>query len=411
MAGVKKPRGIRHDRHCHRCRIKSIKCDLNRPQCQSCLQTGLPCHYPQRVVWIEEKRQKTKSSSKSSSPPSAGNGADPINGKDSKDITINLYGFIDLLSRFYQEIQFSKKEIPKETIELISQTLSFARSQLVGTDDKNSIQSHLSALTNLRQVIESAHPVALFGIATFAIFEVCCGSFGRWHRHLQGARSLLDLHCSDKTELDHLLAQIPGLADVLSYLVWFDVTGALVREGSLIFDEWHRRILSPSFLDSVGCPPDAFELFVHVTKRTDLDTLDICSQAMCQVLHLDSDDLSEPDRRLAATVYRCTGAMVAFRRARESHTSPDPSVPAPTSVSYEKVISSLVDRVCDAVSKLPYYSRYYVHLATPIYLAGVHATATTQCEVLRTFWRNCRECEFPRYPDGQEQCEQMWRRI
>ncbi|KAJ5594151.1 uncharacterized protein N7459_000359 [Penicillium hispanicum] len=405
MTGIKKPRGIRHDRHCHGCRVKGIKCDLNRPRCQSCQQSGTTCSYPQRVVWIGEKKPATpKAASKSPcSSPATTSASEQHAGElhTTKNIPVNLYGFIDLLSHFYQEINLSNKELPHEGVELISRTLSFARARLQGANNQQSIQSHLGALMNLSKVIESAHPIALFAIATFAIFEVCCGSFGKWHRHLQGARSLLDLHCRDKKDFDGLAKQIPGLADVLAYLVWFDVTGALVRQSALIFGDWHRGILCAAFFDSVGCPPDTFELFAYLAKPdVDIDVVDLSSRAMDQVLRLSTVDSTE--RGLAAVVYRCTGAIVAFGRVGDSSSNASQSF-------HSDVISSMVDRVCNAISDISTGSRFYVHLATPAYLTGMHASTVRQCETLRAYWRNCQMCDFPRYPDAQEQCERRWR--
>ena len=424
MASSKKPRGIRHDRHCYRCRMSGIKCDLNRPRCQPCLQQDVSCQYPQRVKWMSEKTnpvQAPKSSPRVSPSSPSSNTTSSIsttinNHHDQTDlhanVPINLYGFIDLLSHFYQEIQSSKQELPNEAIELISRTLSFARFRLQGTDDKDSIQSHLTALSNLSRVIQSAHPVALFGIGTFAMFEVCCGSFGQWHRHLQGARSLLDLHCHNQSDIDHLTRQIPGLADVLAYLVWFDVTGALVREdGALIFDDWHRKCLHWGFFESVGCPPDTFDLFVHHVKmesESQSNTLelqsnivDLSTRAMDQILHLNSTDTS--DSSLAASVYRYAGAICAFAQINRSQHDTRTN-----EHSHSSVLSDMVDHACNAISNLPITSRFYVHLATPAYLIGQYATHSRQCEVIRTYWRNCRLCEFPRYPDGQEQCERHW---
>ncbi|KAJ5115943.1 Protein of unknown function DUF3468 [Penicillium angulare] len=316
------------------------------------------------------------------------------------DTPVNLYGFIDLLSHFYQEIQSKNKDLPDEAVKLISRTLSFAHSRLRGSDNKHSIQTHLGALTNLSKVIDSGHPIALFGIATFAIFEVCCGSFGQWHRHLQGARSLLDLHCRSKAELDTLVSEIPGLADVLAYLVWFDLTGALVGDRALIFDALHRQVLSPAFFDSVGCPSDTFDLLVDLASRDlEINTLDLSSRAMEQILQLDTSDST--DRGLSAAVYRCTGAIVAFGLAGVQNKT--------SSNTYTSVLSKLVDRACDGISRVPPSSRFYVHLASPAYLTGVHATKTQQCDSLRDYWRNCQLCDFPRYPDAQDQCERRWR--
>lgn len=407
MKRVKKPRGIRHDRDCHRCKVRGVKCDLNRPRCQFCLQGGDVCQYPQRVVWVEDKKAKPSDSS-----PEPKDTSSQINNEQTstaetttKPTSVNLYGFIDLLGAFYQQICSSRRDIPEEGVQLISRTLNFARSRIEDAGNKQAIQSHLVALTNLSQVIESAHPIALFGIATFAMFEVCCGSFGNWHCHLQGARSLLDLHCQRKGALDDLCGEISGLADVLGYLVWFDVTGALVRESSLIFDDWHRETLGAEFFDSVGCPADTFELFVYLAKHRNDDgigALDLSSRAMAQILQLNAGDSS--DHNLAATVYRGAGAIVAFGRAGGLE-----DLDASTSIYHASVVSSMVDRVCETIAKIPSTSRFYVHLATPAYLTGMQASTAKQCDIIRGYWRNCQSCEFPRYPDAEAQCERRWR--
>ncbi|KAJ5289102.1 Protein of unknown function DUF3468 [Penicillium angulare] len=402
MASIKKARGIRHDRHCHPCRAEGIKCDLNRPRCHACQQTGATCSYPQRVVWMGDKKDGPTKKTSPSPTLSTDQYLSASNTTQEKvnDTPVNLYGFIDLLSHFYQEIESKNKDLPDEAVKLISRTLSFAHSRLQGSDNKQSIQTHLGALTNLSKVIDSGHPIALFGIATFAIFEVCCGSFGQWHRHLQGARSLLDLHCRNKTELDTLVSEIPGLADVLAYLVWFDLTGALVGDRALIFDALHRQVLSPAFFDSVGCPSDTFDLLVDLASR-DIgnNSLDLSSRAMEQILQLDTSDST--DRGLSAAVYRCTGAIVAFDLAGIQNET--------FLKTYTAVLSKMVDRACDGISRVVPSSRFYVHLASPAYLTGMHATKAQQCDSLRDYWRNCQLCDFPRYPDAQDQCERRWR--
>lgn len=400
---VKKPRGIRHDRDCDRCKVRGVKCDLNRPRCQACLQSGEACNYPHRVVWVDDKKSK--------SPKSTSKIPEEIPNEDIHEVAtkpasiINLYGFVDLLDTFCQQLQSSGSDIPEEGIQLISRTLSFARSRIQDANNKESLQSHLVALTNLSQVVQSAHPIALFGIATFAMFEVCCGSFGNWHCHLQGARSLLDLHCQHKADLDNLCDEMAGLADVLAYLVWFDVTGALVRESPLIFEDWHRDTLYPAFFDSVGCPPDTFDLLVYLAKHRDRDgmyTMDLNSRAMAQILQLNTGDLT--DRNLAATVYRGAAAIMAFSRGGRT-----PGGDPPTSTSYSNVVSSMVNRACQAIADIPPTSRFYVHLAIPTYLTAMSASTARQCEIIRNYWRNCQSCEFPRYPDAEAQCERRWR--
>lgn len=210
---------------------------------------------------------------------------------------------------------------------------------------------------------------------------------------------MLNIHCSEKTELDSLTERVPGLADVLAYLLWFDVTGALVQGGGLIFEDWHREVLSTSFFESVGCPADTFGLFVDLVKGDlDQNVLGLCSKAIEQVLQIDGGESS--DRSLAATVYRCAGSIEAFTRAR-NHAGNEEDLHA-------SMTASMVSKMCDAITRIPTTSRFYVHLATPAFLSAVHVTSAEHREVLRGYWRNCRLCEFPRYPDAEQQCERRW---
>ncbi|KAI9040167.1 uncharacterized protein KD926_008490 [Aspergillus affinis] len=345
------------------------------------------------------------------------------NNKTQPHTPIGLHGFVDLLANCYYRIRASQRGFPIEAIELIAHTLEFARARINGAKQQQhptsstltSIQLNVAVLMGLSQLVESAHPLALFGIATFAIFEVCSGSFGRWHCHLHGARSLLDLHCRNRADFETLSRRITGLGDVLRYLVWFDTTGALMRGGNLIFDDWHRETLQTSFYESVGCPPETFELFVHLAKyhhverAATLDAVDLAWRAMDQILQSQSTDCTT-DRGRAAVVYRYTGAIVAFTRAgcNQSTTTTTNNNISTTMLS-SRVVSSMVDKVCEAVAQMDVSSQFYIHMATPVYLTGMNATTEAQCAVFRTYWRNCQLGDFPRYPDGQAQCERRWR--
>ncbi|THC91893.1 hypothetical protein EYZ11_008645 [Aspergillus tanneri] len=323
-------------------------------------------------------------------------------------VSWGLDSFVDLLDDCYRYIQDSQRVFPEEAIQLVARTLEFARSRIHGAKQGgmadafslSSIQRQMAVLMGLEQVVESAHPLALFGIATFAIFEVCSGPFGRWHCHLHGARSLLDLHCHNRVCLESLGRKISGLVDVLGYMLWFDVTGALVQGSPLIFDDWHRETLQTSFLDSVGCPLETFELFVHLaqSKCRNVDVVDLSWRAMEQTLQVQSSDWKS-DQGLAAVVYRYTAVILTFSRMQT----------VSGTVRSSQVLSSIVDRVCDAVVQMNPQSKFYVHLASPVYLTGMHARTKAQCAVVRSYWRNCRLGDFPRYPDGQEQCERIWR--
>ncbi|KAH8695243.1 hypothetical protein BGW36DRAFT_382361 [Talaromyces proteolyticus] len=443
MPGAKrkgKPRGIRRDRDCQSCKDRGIKCDLNRPRCQPCVQSGLPCGgYPQRVVWAAETVSKQRRTSESHQTPRSTSSRDsPLFSRSKSVNTVspaspssaaatattsetptpcynpatNQYSFIKRLTEFYEQIKDAEHKsggayLSPEAVDLVSRIWNFVRARMqgyvtVGSPEKSSMDAvrfHVAALMGLAEAVDKAHPVALFGIATFAFFEVCEGSFGEWQRHLKGARSLLDIHCRSKTDLDRLSQDITGLTDIVAHLVWFDTMGAVIRGSrGLIFDDWHRETLRDSFFASVGCPSDAFHLFVALSKEnTNLNQLDLSFEATDQLMRAESEH-AVSDTVLTAGAWRCTAAIAILSRIGDGSSS-----------SRQRALSSAVDQACRAIASITPASGIYIHLAATAYLAGINATHPQQCEVVRNYWRNCQASDFPHYPDGQARCEEKWR--
>lgn len=437
-----KPRGIRHDRDCHSCKLRGVKCDLNRPRCLPCVQSGLPCGgYPQRIVWTGQaassKRQKLSHETCEASSPSPTSprlpttattlatteGAiiqaeDPSNG----DLIPNQYSFIKRLTAFYERIQSAEGRtsngtdgsyLSNEAIRLVSRIWDFTRARIQGysstaeeEEDPTSMESvryHVAALIGLNEAIEMAHPVALFGIATFAFFEVCDGAFGEWQCHLYGARSLLDYHCRSRADLDRLSQDISGLTEIVTHLVWFDTMGAIIRGSTgLIFDDWHRATLNESFFRVVGCPAATFDLFVALANaESDPDPVELCFRAMDQLLQL---DLDLTDRGRTASAYRCAAVIAVLARMGDDDRTTTMMMP-----SRRVALASAVDRACQIIASIPSRSGFYIHLAATAYLAGIHATTVRHCEIVRAYWQHCRAGKFPHYPDGQARCEEKWR--
>ncbi|RFU32116.1 hypothetical protein B7463_g4209, partial [Scytalidium lignicola] len=303
---------------------------------------------------------------------------------------------IRLVSRIWD---FMHARIP----EYQSTTTTTTSEETIGSMD--TVRHYLAALMVLNETLETANPVALLGITTFAFFEVCDGAFGEWQCHLYGARSLLDHHCRSRRDLDRLSQDIIGLTEIVAHLVWFDAIGAIIRGSTgLIFDDWHRETLDESFFSGVGCPAETFDLFVDLAKvNVATDPLGFSIRAMDQLLKLDLDGT---DRGQSANAYRCTAAIAVLSRMDDVHDiNLNISLVNPRCVA----LASAVDRVCEAIALIPLTSRFFTHLAVTAYMAGLNATTVQQCEIVRAYWQNCRSADFTHYLDAQARCEERWR--
>lgn len=410
-----KPRGIRRDRDCQSCKDRNVKCDLNRPRCLPCVQSGLACGgYPQRVVWAGEASNRR--SSVDTVVPSPTTRPELLHQDKDKDKATDQYNLVQRLLAFCRNVRASDLSPPStlsvdQALSLISRVDDFLQARIKppspapspqSSSDSDTFELHrLAALASLSEALKTADPVAFLGITVFAFFEVVSdGAFGEWQCHLRGARSLLDYHCRSRSELDQLSNRVTGLAEMVSYFGWWDIIGTIVRQcgrrdeaqDGLIFDDWHRSILGDDFFNTVGCPADTFWLFVSLAKGQDMDTQGAMIRAIDQLLHLGTDTT---DRGACFDAYRCAAAISVLSL------HPQPGT--------EASLKTAIDRICDSVEHASPTSRFYIHMATPAFMAATHATEIHHCDVLRTYWRNCQTGELPRYSGARAQCEEMWR--
>ncbi|EEU35854.1 uncharacterized protein NECHADRAFT_91591 [Fusarium vanettenii 77-13-4] len=411
-------RGIRRDRDCRSCKSRGVKCDLNRPRCLPCVQSGLTCGgYPQRVVWATSKTPVTPTILSVKRRPGL---APELSGMERTASPQSLHTgphghqsttkhpqhqFADRLSAWCTELRLS--------------------GAVNGDERRHWTRPHyVDALASLNQVLEHANPVAFLGILVLAYFEVLSTSaFGEWQFHLQGARSLLDHHCQSREDIERLGPPIGNLPEMIAYFAWWDVAGVVVRHlggsraeshGRLIFLDWHRALIGADFFDTVGCPPEIFQLFVSLAKSASTsheiseEEALIAEQgrhvlAMQQLLQL---GLVADDQGLCRDTWRCAAVIALL-----TWDSPSQSTDDLTADFREKALTSAVDRICRGISSVPLTSRLYMHMAKPAFLAGINATSLTQCDVIREYWRNLQADGAPRHLGALAQCEERWKNI
>ncbi|POR33151.1 Uncharacterized protein TPAR_06671 [Tolypocladium paradoxum] len=418
-----KPRGMRRDRDCRSCKSRNVKCDLNRPRCLPCIQAGLPCGgYPQRVVWAGQG--STTAASRKSPQRRTPRPTQPIpdepTGPSHSSAATDDQSFVNRLAASCRQIMSvsgrnhgTNRYLSAEALSLVSHLSDFMQARIesrstadsyswgVGekTESLATARHRLAALVGLNEALHEANPFALLAIAAFAFFEVYDSPFGEWQRHLYCARSLLDCHCRSRAELADLSETVTGLTEIVARLVWLDTLGAVARQTTgLIFDNWHRGILNDKFLQVVGCLEDTFGLFIYVANMDEAsDPVGSCILAMEQLLRLDASDAT--DLGLASNAHRCAAALAVLGRISE----------AKTATSTQSALASAAERICQIIAGTPTSSQFYVHMAVPAYLAGMHATTPQQCDAVRRYWQYCNTARVPRYPGGLARCDEEWR--
>ncbi|KAK6446300.1 hypothetical protein FP744_10002550 [Trichoderma asperellum] len=421
---VGKPRGMRRDRDCRSCKLRNVKCDLNRPSCGECVAAGVPCGgYPQRVIWVGASSSVKEASSPTSAPSSASlrstrlarsqsaisrssdSGQTPPDrgasdswsppdrpasspGDDAAPISwseADQNSFIKPLATLCQQIISldgdalrSNHYLSVEALRLISRLRDFVQARIDGHparadnwESEDLARYRLDALMSLKDALKATNPFAFIGIAAFAFFEVCDSGFGDWQRHLYGAKSLLDYHCKSRAELDNLSRSVTGLSEMVVRLVWFDTCGSIIRGTTdLIFENWHRELLTDSFFRTVGCAAETFELFTKVASgEVASSPTNSAFLAIKQLLGL-GQGTSDWDR--SADAYRCAAVIAVLTRVGSE----------PMTLSTQSTISVAVDRACQIIAATPSSSQFYIHMAVPAYLAGMNATSKKQCDVM-----------------------------
>ncbi|KAI8721543.1 Zn(2)-C6 fungal-type domain-containing protein [Fusarium sp. LHS14.1] len=481
-------RGIRRDRDCRSCKSRGVKCDLNRPRCLPCVQSGLTCGgYPQRVVWATNKTPVTPTPELSGMERAAAHDNHEASSLESQPQLLLVYSptseatpqsfhtglpghqrtashpqhrFADRLSAWCTELRLSgfvdgderRARVAVATTRLLDHVERILRWHMeyqstlpptplkplhrpsgqgvetlnvreYGTETDFELQ-YVDALASLNQVLENANPVAFLGILVLAYFEVLSTSaFGQWQFHLQGARSLLDHHFQSREDIERLGPPIGNLPEMIAYFSWWDVAGVVVRHlsasraeshGRLIFLDWHRDLIGAEFFDTVGCPPEIFQLFVSLAKSTGTSH-EVSEEealfaereryvlAIQQLLQL---GLVEDGQGLCRDTWRCAAVIALL-------TWDSPSQPTDDLMDdcRQKALTSAVDRICRGISSVPLTSRLYMHMAKPVFLAGINATSLTQCEVIREYWCNLQADGAPRHLGALAQCEERWKKI
>ncbi|KAF4122164.1 Fungal Zn(2)-Cys(6) binuclear cluster domain [Geosmithia morbida] len=345
----------------------------------------------------------------------------------------------------------SSQHLSAETVQLVSNLCVFIQAWSHGrsvpgetaadtsaeaappSDSVDMVHRRLVALANLNQAIETANPFAFLGIAAFAVFEVCdTASFGDWPCHVHGARGLLDRHgCRTSDDILRLSASVPGLLGILARLVWYDISSCVLRNSrstgntkrhtkdeercNLIFDDWHiEAVIDNDLLHIIGCPARAMDMYVDASKADSRDRqlTRNCLRAMEQLLqvktevgprgsaHASTED-SMPS--IWGDLHRCGAALAVLGRV-----AADEDVPA---ADLAATIAAVEDKLCELLAAAPHSSRFYIHMAVPAYLAGMHASTPNHCHVVRQYWLNCRRAGISRYSGGLLRCEEHWRQI
>ncbi|KAF4335304.1 hypothetical protein FBEOM_10851 [Fusarium beomiforme] len=340
-----KPRGIRRDRDCQTCKLRGVKCDLNRPRCLPCVESGYACgDYPQRVVWAANPVPRTTKAENKSVV------IEKSLATDQHEVVEHLLAFgsslktarlatndelcVDQgLGLIDQVDNFLRARISKRRGSLVdsaSPTSPSSLSSAEGQDEDTLMWHRLAALKGLSEALNTADPAAFLGIAVFAFFEVVSdGVFGEWDCHLRGARSLLDCHCSNSEEFQQFSRRFTGLEEIVTYFAWWDTIGALVRQSTsdahniksgLIFDDWHRSSLGRDFFDRVGCPPETFWLFVSLVQNKESANLsDSITQAMSQLLKVGMD---KSEKGKCSDIYRCAAVIAVLTTTNNSIQEP-----------------------------------------------------------------------------------------
>ncbi|ANB13459.1 hypothetical protein AWJ20_1750 [Sugiyamaella lignohabitans] len=257
----------------------------------------------------------------------------------------------------------------------------------------NTLQIRANAIEELQTFINNGVIEAIFSILAFTYFDVCQGSFGNWHRHLQGARSLLDLHCTNKQELLELFTNTPGLQHAVTLLNWYDVTGVIAtQDRPFIFESWHREAIDDKFFSLVGCPRNIFRLIPEIYKDS-RSLPEAVSMALNEVLLVDHAENSYIDR--AGNAWKYASLLMALERC-------------PSTRSYSTSMETLREKVIESIAAIPFDTALSQHIAVIVYMTARKVSKDEHRDIIRRYWNFWSSERFPLYADALWQCEQWW---
>ncbi|KAK5991931.1 hypothetical protein PT974_05321 [Cladobotryum mycophilum] len=460
---VGKPRGMRRDRDCRSCKLRGVKCDLNRPSCGECIKAAVPCGgYPQRVVWVGDPSSKDAASSSSSTSSSS---ARLKQSRASSRMSSERPSSLSLSQSQLQSLQTSPEtklpNTPSDASDTPVPTRADSRTPINLQDaDQNSF---IKPLVNLCQQIISLDGDALRRNQYLSSDAICLISRLRdfVQARIDGHKTcpsgdLWESEDAARYRLDALL----GLKDALAVANPFAFIGiaafAFFEVCDSGFGEWQRHLYGAKSL-----------LDYHCKSREQLDNLsqsitglaemvarlvwfDICGAIVRGTTDLifedwhrqilnesffgivgcagDTFDLlirvtkgevaSDPlnssilamdqllklslglsDWDRATNASRCAAVIAVLSNIHDE----TPSVPKAATMS------SAVDRTCQIIASMSPSSQFYIHMAVPAFLAGSNANATQQCDIIRAYWHNCNLGGVRRYPDALARCENRWK--
>lgn len=462
-----KPRGMRRDRDCHSCKLRNIKCDLNRPSCSQCLEAKISCGgYPQRVIWAADRLARDTQAAPSTASAS-GSGSASASASSSNNSS---------------KVQKRQRRESRSKLPDNKNTLSPEQDVTkTPTSDAATAKSE-SPVLELRRLPVTDQNSFITSLVAFCQHIISSdGSVGDHGHYLsaEAVRLISRLHDLMKARIEgrstvplaggegwdsidtarHRLAALVGLNEALEAANPFAFLGiaafAVLEVCDSPFGEWQRHLHGAKSLLDFHCPdPPALEKLSHtVTGLTEIvarlvwwDTLGAIArgskglifddwhrqtldQRLFQVVGCSADTLdlfSRVAKGEAATntLSCCVMAMEQLAKidADESAWGLSANVnrcasaiamltqlEGTTDRHVQRALDSAVERTCQLIARMTPSSIYYIHVAVSAYLAGMHATTLHQCEILRAYWHHCNHAGVQRYPDGLAKCEERWR--
>lgn len=348
------------------------------------------------------------------------------------EVTYFSWGIKAIMKAFAHACRTDSRMESHEAIErsqILSMIWRFVSACLGQQDDKSeltALEIRTNAIEELQQLVHRGVIEAIFSILAFTYLDVCQGPFGVWHRHLQGARSLLDVHCANRDQLYAAFAATPGLQQAVTLLCWYDLMGSLaLGDRPLIFENWHREAIEDSFFTLVNCPRDVLLLFQDLQNAAAATRSPPARHSVSSdspVLSA-SSATSPPPPPFSGTVP--DGVLLeAIRSASTMQVDTTSAVVAANNLwrlvplllavtrrfgpASDATAQSIVSKVFALLERIPSETGISQHLAAVLFIISRHTRAESQRDLVRRYYRFWASEPFPLYPDALGRVEAMW---